>query len=407
MVIAHKRGIRDLAGSKEAISILVGPNGSGKSSLLLDLAKNSRAVRDVTIICNTPHDRFAGLRNVKRISAGRTNQSPPQIVKRAVADSLSETGSSYYQISAILDHCGYEARFGFAIEFVKKPKIMPDDWRAEILNYLRLNRSSQGLNQPDETYVVEMAISFLNRYKRRERIWIDAGSSAYEFSRTREFASVLELETVLRRLGVIRKIRVLLQRKGGDVDIEMAYASSGQLALISTMLFLITNVQDQPLIIIDEPENSLHPSWQRDYVEKILVAMNFRNAAVVIATHAPLVVTGALASNPDLVSIFEVRHGNPVSLKMDAAHTLPNSIEAVLWRAFEVITPANHFVSERIVDEISLFEKGEVPKSQVLSLIGRMEAKSFDERQKSFFQAVRGLVSKIEAKLAEGPSDDE
>ncbi|MBM1689282.1 ATP-binding protein [Sulfitobacter geojensis] len=252
-----------------------------------------------------------------------------------------------------------------------------------------------------------MAVSYLRRYERGEEIWIDAGSSAYEFSRTREFASVLQLETILRRLGVIRGIRVLLQRKSDGVEIDMEHASSGQLALISSMLFLVTNVGRDPLIIIDEPENSLHPSWQRDYVEKILVAMNFRNANVIIATHAPLVVTGALASSPDLVSIFEVRDGTPKRLDMDAAHILPNSIEAVLWRAFEVITPANHFVSERIVDEISLFEKGKVPKDQVLSLIKRMEAESFDERQKSFFEAVRGLVSKIEIKLAEGPSDDE
>ncbi|MEQ3715075.1 MULTISPECIES: AAA family ATPase [unclassified Pseudophaeobacter] len=406
MVVIHKRGIRDLVTSKESVSILVGPNGSGKSSLLLDLAKHSRKVRDVTIVCNTPHDRFAGLRNVKRVSAGRSNQSPPQIVKRAVADSLRETGSTYYQISAILDHCGYEARFGFEIEFAKKSKIMPDEWHAAILDYIHRNRSTQSLNQPDEGHVVEMAVSFLHRYERGEKIWMDAGGSAYEFSRTREFAYVLELETVLRRLGVIRRIHVLLKRKEGGVEIEMEHASSGQLALISTMLFLITNVGDQPLIIIDEPENSLHPSWQRDYIEKILVAMNFRNAAVVIATHAPLVVTGGLASYPGLVSIIEVRHGYPKPLNLDATRILPNSIEAVLWQAFDVITPANHFVSERIVDEISLFEKGEISKYQVLSLVERMERESFDERQKSFFRAVRDLVSKIEAKLAEGPVDD-
>ena len=58
------------------------------------------------------------------------------------------------------------------------------------------------------------------------------------------------------------------------------------------------------------------------------------------------------------------------------------------------------------MDKISLFEKGEVSKDQVLLLIKRMEAESFDERQISFFQAVRGLVNKVEAKLAEEPDDD-
>jgi hypothetical protein len=73
-----------------------------------------------------------------------------------------------------------------------------------------------------------------------------------------------------------------------------------------------------------------------------------------------------------------------------------------LWRAFEVVTPANHFVSEQIVDEVSRFEKGEVRKEEVLALIGRMEDESFDERQREFFNAVRGLLDKIEAGGNEG-----
>ncbi|WP_246673926.1 AAA family ATPase [Mesorhizobium sp. B2-7-3] len=182
----------------------------------------------------------------------------------------------------------------------------------------------------------------------------------------------------------------------------MQHASSGQLALISSLLFLITNVGDKPLIVIDEPENSLHPSWQRDYIGKILAAMNFRGASLIVATHAPLVVTGALADSPDLVSVFEVRDGATRRLPIETGPASPNSIEEILWRAFEVVTPANHFVSEQIVDEISRFEKGEVPKVQVLSLIERMEAESFDERQKGFFAAVRGLLDKIETGLAEG-----
>jgi ABC-type cobalamin/Fe3+-siderophores transport system ATPase subunit len=397
MVIALNRGIKNLIGSGEAVSILVGPNGSGKSSLLLDLARHNRATHNVTIICNTPHDRFTGLRNVKRISAGRSDQSPPKVVKRAVADSLSEIGSTYYQISAILDHCGYKSRFGFAIELVNDPKIIPDDLHEEIISYLHQNRSAQGLNQLEKDHVVEMAVSYLFRYERGEKIWMDAGSPAYEFSRTREFASVLELETILRRLGVIRTIRVFLQRKADGVEIEMERASSGQLALISSMLFLITNVGDNPVIIIDEPENSLHPSWQRSYVEIILAAMQYRGCSFLIATHSPLVVTGALGTDPETVTVFSVQEGVAEKLPLTASDGSVKSVEEILWNAFEVITPANHFVSERLVEEISRFEKGEVSREDVLKLIESMEAKSSDKLQQEFFASVEKLVLNAEA----------
>jgi hypothetical protein len=176
----------------------------------------------------------------------------------------------------------------------------------------------------------------------------------------------------------------------------MKHASSGQLALISSLLYLITNVGESPIIIIDEPENSLHPSWQREYVEKVLAAMTYRNATLLIATHAPLVVTGALADGPNLVSVFEVKEGKPRRLDLDSARS-PSGIEEILWRAFDVVTPANHFVSEEIVSAISRFEAGEIEKVEVLRLVDSMDEGSFDERQKRFFGAVKELVDKVEA----------
>ena len=396
MVRLRDLGLNEDGGKSEGVSILVGPNGSGKSSVLLEIANSYRNNRNVAIICNTPHDRFVGLRGVKRIVVGRSHQSPKNLVKSAVADALREKGSAFYQISSILEHCGYEACFGFEIVPGSRYKMTVEEMREEhgieffsvgavLAHELLMDRSS-----------IELAMSFLQRREPKEQIWVNSADSVFEFSRAREFVSVLKLEPLLRRLNVIREIRVLLRRKDDGNEIEIRHASSGQLSLISSMLYLITNVGEDPLIIIDEPENSLHPSWQRDYIGKILAAMNFRTASLVVATHAPLVVTGALASSPDLVSVFQVREGVPrrIAIKTDGESS--NSIEQVLWLAFDVVTPANHFVSEQIVDEVSRFEKGKVSKDEVLQLIERMEASSFDDRQREFFDAVKKLLDKIE-----------
>src|SRR4051812_43006099 len=93
MVMLRDLGLDEAGEGRETVSILVGPNGSGKSSLLLELAQRYRFGRNITIVCNTPHDRFAGLRRVKRISVGRSDQSPKVIVKNAVAGALDKIGS--------------------------------------------------------------------------------------------------------------------------------------------------------------------------------------------------------------------------------------------------------------------------------------------------------------------------
>lgn len=66
----------------------------------------------------------------------------------------------------------------------------------------------------------------------------------------------------------------------------------------------------------------------------------YRQTHVVIATYAPLVVTGALAWSKDVVG--SSRWSTAGRCAFRSWIRLP-SIEEVLWRAFDVVTPANHF----------------------------------------------------------------
>lgn len=380
--------------------MLVGPNGSGKSSLLLEIARTYRSRRRVLIVSNTPHDRFAGFRGAYRLSAGRTDQSPRILVKKSVVAGL-DAGAQFYHISSILEHCGYRPRFGFRIDPAKNYHFgFGDLLNAADFEEPREERPQMVIREEDED--LHRAMEFISRHDPRQPIWIDATARQIEFSLAREFSSVLKRERLLRRWGVIGGVSVHLERADG-LEIEIQHASSGQLALISSLLFLVTNIRERPLIVIDEPENSLHPNWQRDYVEKLLAAVSYRDATILIATHAPLVVTGALADSPDVVSVFEVRDGRPRDLELDKGQSA-SGIEEVLWRAFDVVTPANHFVSERIVDAISRFEKREIEKEEVLGLVDRLDEESFDQKQKRFFGAVRELVGKVES-ARDGGSD--
>ncbi len=402
MVRLRDLGIDEGRSDRETVSILVGPNGSGKSRLLLEIAERYRFERNVAIICNTPHDRFAGLRRPKRLSAGRADQSPKAIVKRAVSDAL-DAGSEFHQISSILKHCGYRPRFGFRIDPGRRYGISFGElYDAENMGIPEESRSRHGVPKDDEQ--LHIALEFLQRHDPQTPIWIDATETVLRFSQSREFASVLRRENRLRGWDIIAGVSVYLERDDG-AEIEMQHASSGQLALISSLLFLITRVGRDPLIIIDEPENSLHPNWQREYVEKVLAALRYRGATMLIATHAPLVVTGALADAPDIVSVYEVRDGTAQKLELDSKNS-PSSIEEILWRAFDVVTPANHFVSEQIIAAISRFEKREIEKEDVLSLVQQLDDESFDEKQKRFFGAIRRLVDKVEVARDGGPDDD-
>ncbi|MDC6625727.1 hypothetical protein OEZ82_27270 [Leclercia adecarboxylata] len=69
------------------------------------------------------------------------------------------------------------------------------------------------------------------------------------------------------------------------------------------------------------------------------------------------------------------------------------------------MTPANHFVSEQIIAAISLFEKRQIEKEEVLGLVNQLDNESFDEKQKRFFGASRRLIDKVEVARDGGPGD--
>jgi hypothetical protein len=320
------------------------------------------------------------MRGIRRLSASRGGSSPADVIKQAVALTIDEGSSRFYQIATFLKYCGYNSRFGFRIE---GPIGLPAD-----------RNPSEDKSELHDFQDYLLGVEFLERSDSKKTIWIDQADTALGFSQARQFSSVIRNEALFRRRKIIQKIQVYLERQDGVV-IELMHASSGELALISALIFLIISTGKDPIILIDEPENSLHPAWQREYVENTLVALDYRNATIVIATHAPLIVTGALAKPSAPVSVFQVRDGQPVQLKMPEVN-LSSSVEEILWKAFDVITPANHFVSEEIVDAVSKLEKGELGKREVLSLVDEMNSKSFDDKQQQFFGAVKQLVENFD-----------
>ncbi|MBM1169924.1 AAA family ATPase [Microvirga arabica] len=389
-MLLRNLGFNEANAEDEAVAILVGPNGSGKSNHLRKIAIEYHSHRDVTVISNTTYDRFLGIRGINRHSSGRTGQSPKATIKRAVAATLDREGSEFYQISATLEFCGYLPRIGFRIErsqAMREASFDPSD------------RYGPFFRSQEEYQDFEDSRHFLERWREDEIIWIDSKSSVLEFSRRREFAAVLRSEQLLYKAKLLRRIHVYLEKEYG-APFELQHASSGELSLISSLVFLITTVGDNAIVLIDEPENSLHPSWQRDYIDKVLGALMYRNASIVVATHAPLVVTGATTQRPNHVTVYQVRNGNPDRLNINGMAAGDNGIEAVLWKAFDVVTPANHFVSEEIVEAIDQYERDEINKGAVLTLIARMRARSFDPKQEEFFDAIRTLVEKVETRKA-------
>lgn len=69
--------------------------------------------------------------------------------------------------------------------------------------------------------------------------------------------------------------------------------SSGQWNWLYSLMSLCMELDDNSLILIDEPENSLHPLWQRDFVSTLSSILKCCNGChAVVATHSALIASG-------------------------------------------------------------------------------------------------------------------
>ncbi|OEZ98156.1 AAA family ATPase [Duganella sp. HH101] len=109
--------------------------------------------------------------------------------------------------------------------------------------------------------------------------------------------------------------------------------SSGQWNWLSSLAGLTLELQDYSLVLIDEPENSLHPSWQREYIQVLSEVMNSRNHChAVIATHSPFIASGLSET------MGNVRSLKMVHLDKDDQWKVHNSVVAPSygWAANDV-----------------------------------------------------------------------
>lgn len=85
-------------------------------------------------------------------------------------------------------------------------------------------------------------------------------------------------------------------------------SSSGELSLIFNLLSIAGEIENNSLILIDEPEISLHPEWQSNFLP-ILSKMfsNYQGCHFIIATHSPQILS---STNDKNVYIINLEYSN-------------------------------------------------------------------------------------------------
>lgn len=81
---------------------------------------------------------------------------------------------------------------------------------------------------------------------------------------------------------------ISVHSNGTELDLEML--SSGEQHEIVILYNLLFSVKENSLILIDEPELSLHVSWQEGFLKELDQIAELSNFSVILATHSPQII---------------------------------------------------------------------------------------------------------------------
>lgn len=113
----------------------------------------------------------------------------------------------------------------------------------------------------------------------------------------KEQSTLLDLIPLI-HLELVKVTDVTLVSSKGKSKLRLSQASSGQQCMLTIMLGIAGTIRNGSLICIDEPEISLHPSWQLDIVSQLQnVFSGYYGCHFVIATHSPQIVSGLTTDN--------------------------------------------------------------------------------------------------------------
>lgn len=407
-------------------SLLVGNNGSGKSRILGSITKAligkykrrksdlfyysdfettippskvialSNSLSDKFPLDNTfQSTRYSGDLSYRKErynylgTRGKMGASPRQMMRKAIDILLENYANNKISKSYrhVFDYLDYKPviKLEYRIihrEISNNPKgiIEPND----VIEYVNKRSNYRSINQRtfetfEEIYGnrLDEICDFLNNLRfqneRNYELEIDFSSSnirriSRDNSLYEEDIRIYELLNILRKLNMIKGFDVRVYKKDGE-EFNFGEASSGEANILTMMISLIPLIEDNCCVLIDEPEISLHPSWQYRYIGLLInIFETFKGCHIIIASHSHF-----------LVSDLPINYSSVITLQKEkgaiSSQILPNSTfgwsaEDILLNIFDMPTSRNYYLSNIVTEALELLADENRSNERFLELKG-------------------------------------
>jgi predicted ATP-binding protein involved in virulence len=205
----------------------------------------------------------------------------------------------------------------------------------------------------------------------------------------KRITKALEGLTLTTKLVDLESEELIFESANGQ-KIKFEDLSSGEQTLYFRAIYLSTLNPQNSIIMIDEPEDSLHPTWQQKVMQ--LYQNIGENNQVIVATHSPHIIGSSKAEEVFLLQIDEN--------KIEARHpryTKGHSIDYVLDEIMDANSRDTSVI--KLVDSyLALMRKGQHESAEGLKIKSEIDALNLDPNS----EEMRGLNLSIKRIKAVG-----
>lgn len=251
----------------------------------------------------------------------------------------------------------------------------------------------------DIDYSVDRILRFIdelksNKYHTKEHLSFNFDTS--EDSNKHNF-SELELLEFLEFLEFISTPDIKFAK---DESFNFEHTSSGEKHFIFTMINLIANIEDNSLVLIDEPELSLHPRWQMQYIRLLKdILKKYSGSHCILASHSHFMVSALEPKSSSLMSLTNIVDGDVKGRvsNLIGYSTYAWSAENILYEVFQLRTARNYYFESDMAELLKLIsnQSGDIERIKLLN--EKLSGYVFDSKDpiNSILQSAKSYIERV------------
>ena len=215
-----------------------------------------------------------------------------RLYSERLARKVQQTLTEYATLSQSLDR-------SFPARLVEEPASKPlsidqlteilakvEQRRSEIVEAGLLPQEHESLSVPVIKSVDESTRSVLAVYAQDATKKLDVFYDLY--ARANAFVRIANARLLYKQVSVSQEGLKVLDSDGSGLELEML--SSGEQHEVVLLFDLLFGTEENSLIMVDEPELSLHVAWQRQMLEDLQEMAELSDFRALLATHSPQII---------------------------------------------------------------------------------------------------------------------